>query len=442
MVVKKIDIDNKKRVLEECAKKYSLAANPEIDDFIISLNCFPLKPSKKLALLILTYKRDATSEELKKVSDQPAALIRDLRKDGFIFKNDGRKNSNYIYQNAKGQTCRKIIGFKPPKAEIKGKVKAILEKSVAACVSAIEIYNKPDFKYREEIFSILLVNAWELLLKAKILAINGNDIRAIQAADKEGKIKLNRAGNPLTIDISHAMQRLFDQKQLDARCKENVSLLIEIRDNAIHFVNKNQSLNRKVQEIGIAGLSNYVKAINEWFEKDLSQYNFYLMPMSFFHLTDIESHSILSSDKQIENILEHFQSVEAQYPQSSIDSYNITLRIHTQFVKANSEIQAVEVRYSTNPNAPEIRIAEEDVFKNNYPLTYNELVGKLKDRYTDFKLNKKFNDIKKDLEDQTKYKEKYCRTKYLRPTEKKGAHQTFYNINILKEFDKHYTKRK
>lgn len=442
MAVVKTDLETKKQAIQECLKQYSLARNPEIDDSIISLDCFPNNPSKKLALLILTYKREATSQELKMVSDQPAALIRDLRKDGFVFKNDNGNNHNFLYKNAKGETCRKIIGFKPPKAEIKGKVKAILEKSVAACVSAIEIYNKPDFKYREEIFSILLVNAWELLLKAKILAINGNDIRAIQIVDKEGKIKHNRAGNPLTIDISHAMQRLFDQKQLDARCKENVSLLIEIRDNAIHFVNKNQSLNRKVQEIGIAGLSNYVRAINEWFEKDLSQYNFYLMPMSFFHLTDIESHSILSSDKQIENILEHFQSVESQYPQSSIDSYNITLRIHAQFVKANSEIQAVEVRYSTNPSAPEIRIAEEDVFKNKYPLTYSELVGKLKDRFTDFKLNKKFNDIKKDLEDQTKYKEKYCRTKYLRPTEKKGAHQTFYNIDILKEFDKHYTKRK
>ncbi len=43
----------------------------------------------------------------------------------------------------------------------------LLDKSVQAAISAIEIYNKPDFKYREESFSILMVNAWELLLKAK-----------------------------------------------------------------------------------------------------------------------------------------------------------------------------------------------------------------------------------------------------------------------------------
>jgi hypothetical protein len=42
----------------------------------------------------------------------------------------------------------------------KARCQHLLEKSVHAALSAIEIYNKPDFKYREESFSILLVNAW------------------------------------------------------------------------------------------------------------------------------------------------------------------------------------------------------------------------------------------------------------------------------------------
>ncbi|WP_373874268.1 DUF3644 domain-containing protein [Aeromonas caviae] len=35
----------------------------------------------------------------------------------------------------------------------------MLEKSVAAMLSAIEIYNKPDFRYREETFSVLCINS-------------------------------------------------------------------------------------------------------------------------------------------------------------------------------------------------------------------------------------------------------------------------------------------
>ena len=45
-------------------------------------------------------------------------------------------------------------------------------------ISAIEIYNKPSFAYREEAFTILALNAWELLIKAKLLSVNNNDPRA------------------------------------------------------------------------------------------------------------------------------------------------------------------------------------------------------------------------------------------------------------------------
>lgn len=34
----------------------------------------------------------------------------------------------------------------------------------AAVLAAIELYNKPDFRYREEAFAILILNAWELIL--------------------------------------------------------------------------------------------------------------------------------------------------------------------------------------------------------------------------------------------------------------------------------------
>jgi hypothetical protein len=52
-----------------------------------------------------------------------------------------------------------------------------LKNAEAALISAIEIYNKPAFGYREETFAILALNAWELLLKAKILEQHNNAIK-------------------------------------------------------------------------------------------------------------------------------------------------------------------------------------------------------------------------------------------------------------------------
>jgi hypothetical protein len=43
-------------------------------------------------------------------------------------------------------------------------------------ISAIEIYNKPAFAYREETFAILALNAWEISLKAELLNLRNNDL--------------------------------------------------------------------------------------------------------------------------------------------------------------------------------------------------------------------------------------------------------------------------
>lgn len=54
---------------------------------------------------------------------------------------------------------------------MKSHVMELLDRGIAAMLSAIELYNKPSFHYRREAFSILVINAWELL-KAKMFNNN------------------------------------------------------------------------------------------------------------------------------------------------------------------------------------------------------------------------------------------------------------------------------
>ena len=56
-----------------------------------------------------------------------------------------------------------------------------IDKSVSAALSAIETTIKPNFAYREESFVILIINAWELLLKGKMLADNKDNPESIFA---------------------------------------------------------------------------------------------------------------------------------------------------------------------------------------------------------------------------------------------------------------------
>ena len=99
----------------------------------------------------------------------------------------------------------------------------LVEKSEAAMISAIEIYNKPDYKYREETFALLMVNAWELLLKAKLASEKGDDLSVIFEYEN-GAIKRNRSGNAQTISIWRAITELENQTsiRLDQAVKANI----------------------------------------------------------------------------------------------------------------------------------------------------------------------------------------------------------------------------
>lgn len=107
----------------------------------------------------------------------------------------------------------------------------LTENSLHAALASIEIYNKPDFKYRAQTFSILNVNAWELLLKAKMVKDADEDISSLYIKHADGSYKTNRSGNFLTIEIVGALNKLA----LDNAVVENIKALVEVRDTVTHF---------------------------------------------------------------------------------------------------------------------------------------------------------------------------------------------------------------
>jgi len=124
----------------------------------------------------------------------------------------------------------------------------LLKNAEAAFMAAIEVYNKPSFAYREETFSILILNAWELLLKAKLLIDNGDRLsalfvrerRTLASGQRSAKeyLKRNRAGNPMTVSVREAVARLNKPNlQVSQAISANLDALIEVRDNAIHYSN-------------------------------------------------------------------------------------------------------------------------------------------------------------------------------------------------------------
>lgn len=112
----------------------------------------------------------------------------------------------------------------------RGSYRRLLGNAKAAMIGAIEIYNKPAFEYRDECFVILLLNAWELALKA-MLSRKGKSI-----------FYHKKRGEPYrTLSLKDALGRagrLFPKSLPELPIRRNLELLSTYRDNAVHFYNQ------------------------------------------------------------------------------------------------------------------------------------------------------------------------------------------------------------
>jgi len=319
-----------------------------------------------------------------------------------------------------------------------------LRKAEAALMAAIEIYNKPDFQYREESFAILALNAWELLLKAKLVAENGNDIRCLYVYEKRQNrtgqlskklyLRKNRSGNVHTIGLVRVIAELENNTPvcLSEAVKKNINALIEIRDNAIHYVNASPQLAKQVLEIGTASVKNFIELAKAWFAHDLSSYNLYLMPIGFLGTPKATALAVSPDEK---NLVRYLAGLVRDADKEGGADFHVSLAVNLSFTRSSTDA-ATEVAITDDPNAPQIRLTEEDIRKT-YPWDYGELTRRLKERYIDFKTNQKYHKIRKPLMKDLRF----VNSRYLDPGNPRSVKKDFYNSNIIREFDRHYTRR-
>ncbi len=143
-----------------------------------------------------------------------------------------------------------------------GSYRALLGNAVSALAAAIEIYNKPRIQYRDECTVILLVNAWELLLKA---VLSRNRVRIYY--------RKRRSEPYRTYSLSDALNRAtpFFPAGVDLHATaKNLELLVEYRDNAVHFYNE-VGFGVIVYALAQTAITNFRDLSKSIFDKDLSE---------------------------------------------------------------------------------------------------------------------------------------------------------------------------
>jgi len=247
----------------------------------------------------------------------------------------------------------------------------LLENSIAAALSAIEIYNKPDFRYREQVFSILVINAWELLLKAKLVADSGEKLESLYVLKENGQPKLNRTGQPLTVEILGAVKQL----NLDPAVVGNLEGLIAVRDTVVHLF-ASESLSYLVYTLGAAALQNYQKIVHSSFGRSLLEYNFYILPLAFAY--NFKTLAMIECDKEPEAVAALLKSITAAQETIESTEFHLVCEVSTELRSAKKFVTgAADVSVVVAPTGSDKVVYRTQPLTDRYPLSYYEVIAKV-----------------------------------------------------------------
>jgi hypothetical protein len=266
--------------------------------------------------------------------------------------------------------CRKAQAMKPRHT-------FLLDHSVNMALSAIEVYNKPDFKDREQVFSILIVAAWETLLKAKILRDNNNRLSTLYIRSKKGaksRFKRNRTGHYMTIGLEAAMEAC----SLLSAVTDNLVHLVDVRDAAVHLTAESKSLPYVTFSLGAAALQNYAALVKKWFGRSLWEYNFYILPLGFAY--PFKAVSVADLRKEPDDIAAILKSADATVPTHSAasDGFYFSCEIKTRLISAKKLTDA-DVTAKIDPSAAGAVIVRRDLDPlQSHPYSWRELLELIK----------------------------------------------------------------
>ena len=320
----------------------------------------------------------------------------------------------------------------------------LLKNSTAAYFAAVEIHNKPNILYRYETVTLLMMNAWELALKAYIRKhIKGKSI----FEDNGHTIQFKTALAYVAEHVNAQQPKSF------MAIKENLESIEEYRNNIVHFYN--EQLEPYIFMLVAKAAVNYVDFLKKYFTRDImSEEGLFILPLGFklpFRPEDFLSKKAatkLDSPKAkefMELIIQKTKTLqEFGVEESIVVGFNIYLEslktatnsdllaAITSADKADTTITQVRhVQIVDDKGAAKVQLSD-DAIMAQYPLSHQELVAKCREVIPEFKANPHFYSILGPLRQNTNLA--FGRTN--NPKSKKITKTYFYREPIVEEIKK------
>ena len=309
----------------------------------------------------------------------------------------------------------------------KGVKKLLLDASQAAMFAGIEIHNKPNISYRYPTAIILIINAWELALKAYVYKFIGK--KKIYEDDGKHTISFKKANglvkeSIITTDKNYLAVNSNLEKQNEYRCSN------------VHYANSD--LDPVIFMLMAKAVLNYNDFLKKYFNKDVSSSdNLIILPVGFkLPFDPIDYLKQDYGEAQNDFVNDVIQTIRDLKDNDIEDSIVIGFSVFTESIKkvsnadiiaaidqANGTVQLTRTyRVTDDPNAPLVRMEP-----NLPPLRYEDVRTRVKQQKPDIKFGKIFNAVMKEI----KKDKTLCQVRYLDPRKQSGAKTEYYTESAI-----------
>lgn len=322
----------------------------------------------------------------------------------------------------------------------------LIKNSIAAYFAAVEIHNKPGIAYRYETTTLLIMNAWELALKAYIKKYIKK--RSIYTAD----------GHTISLDkaLDYVSQhRNAEKKNSFSAVRKNIEEIEYYRNGITHFYC--EELEPYIFMLTAKSALNYVEFIKEYFGKDImSDDGLFILPLGFklpFSPVDFLSGTIAkyAASADAQEFISRIIKATKELDEIGVDdSIVLGFDVFLQSVKkaSNSDIlvaiapleqakaTVAKMRKITlSPDGHEIIGMSDGEFRQIWKYSHAELLGLCKANIPNFKQGKIFNMAKRSFAN-----DPVCvYDRKLDSRNPKSASQKFYTDEALKRVIEFYS---
>ncbi len=305
--------------------------------------------------------------------------------------------------------------------------KLLLNSSQSALFAGIEIHNKPHIAFRYPTVAILIINAWELALKAYVYKY----IEKKQIYEKDGVH--TKSFSNILINARDHINGQEKNKKFQA-IYENLNLLSDYRNTNIHFVE--EKLGPVIFMLISKAVLNYDVFVKKYFNKDITKDdNLIILPVGMklpFDPIDYLKQDYGSAHNEFVNRV--VQSVRELDKEGIQESIVVGFDVYAGRVRDSKNADII-ASIDNSPEAVPLRKAvrltnDRDATPVKLelpPLQYCDLRAKAKEKKPNIKFGNIFNTAMKKI----KADSSLCQSNYLNPHRNTGTKKDFYTNNAV-----------